>query len=72
MFSCEFCEISKNTFFIEHLWWLLLSILIFSHVSMKIQTSNQKDFKGMQKSCTEGSILVNGLASFFYHRQQTV
>ena len=20
MFSCEFCEISKNTFFIEHLW----------------------------------------------------
>ena len=22
--SCEFCEISKNTFFIEHLWWLLL------------------------------------------------
>ena len=25
VFSCEFCEISKNTFFIEHLWWLLLS-----------------------------------------------
>ena len=22
--SCEFCEISKNAFFIEHLWWLLL------------------------------------------------
>ena len=20
MFSCEFCEISKNTFFTEHLW----------------------------------------------------
>ena len=20
MFSCEFCKISKNTFFIEHLW----------------------------------------------------
>ena len=20
LFSCEFCEISKNTFFIEHLW----------------------------------------------------
>ena len=20
VFSCEFCEISKNTFFIEHLW----------------------------------------------------
>ena len=25
MLSCELCEISKNTFFIEHLWWLLLS-----------------------------------------------
>ena len=23
--SYEFCEISKNTFFIEHLQWLLLS-----------------------------------------------
>ena len=23
MFSCEFCEISKNTFFAEHLRWLL-------------------------------------------------
>ena len=24
VFSCEFYEIFKNTFFIEHLWWLLL------------------------------------------------
>ena len=25
VFSCEFCESSKNTFFFaEHLWWLLL------------------------------------------------
>ena len=24
VFSCEFCKISKNTFFTEHLWWLLL------------------------------------------------
>ena len=28
VFSCEFCEISKNTFFTEHLWWLLLWLLI--------------------------------------------
>ena len=27
MFSCEFCEISKNTFFTEHLW-VTASILI--------------------------------------------
>ena len=26
MFSCEFCEISKNIFFTEHLRWLLLSL----------------------------------------------
>ena len=24
MFSCEFSEIFENTYFIEHLWWLLL------------------------------------------------
>ena len=24
MFSCKFCEISKNAFVTEHLWWLLL------------------------------------------------
>ena len=26
VFRCEYCEISKNTFFEEHLWWLLLRI----------------------------------------------
>ena len=25
MISCKFCHISKNTFFIEHLWWLYLT-----------------------------------------------
>ena len=24
VFSCEFCKICKNTFFIEYLWWLIL------------------------------------------------
>ena len=28
VFSCEFCEISKNTVFIEHLWWLLLYFIL--------------------------------------------
>ena len=27
VFSCEFCEIFKNTFFIEYLWWLLLYVM---------------------------------------------
>ena len=24
VFFCEFCEIFKNTYFVEHLWWQLL------------------------------------------------
>ena len=28
VFSCKFCEISENTFFIEHLWWLLLYFIL--------------------------------------------
>ena len=28
VFSCEFCEISKNTYFIKHLWWLLLYFIL--------------------------------------------
>ena len=30
VFSSEFCKIFKNTFFIEHLWWLLLSFTYWS------------------------------------------
>ena len=26
VFSCEFCQIFKNTFFTEHIWWLLLPV----------------------------------------------
>ena len=26
-FSCEFCEISKNTFFTEHVRWLILTLV---------------------------------------------
>ena len=32
VFSCEFSEIFKSTFFIEHLWWLLLSFCKANHV----------------------------------------
>ena len=28
VFSCEFRQTSMNTFFIEHLWWLLLLLLL--------------------------------------------
>ena len=39
VFSCEFCEISKNIFFTEHLWWLLLCIL-----QGKVELSSQNTF----------------------------
>ena len=28
VFSCQFCEISKNTFFTEHIWWLRLDVYL--------------------------------------------
>ena len=28
VFSREICEIFKRTFFTEHLWWLLLNVLL--------------------------------------------
>ena len=36
VFSCEFCEISKNTFFTEHLRWLLLKRLSKGIVSLEV------------------------------------
>ena len=49
VFSCEFCEILKNTFFIEHLRWLLLfrlnvSIIPDCYHSVSIFTSNRLSF----------------------------
>ena len=40
VFSCEFCEISKNTFLTEHLWWLLLEIH-FNLALMKMKNSSR-------------------------------
>ena len=41
VFSFEFCEISKNTFFTEHLRWLLLKIKEYS-VPLKLQEDTPK------------------------------
>ena len=38
VFSIEFCEIFKNTFFIEHIWWLLLCLYKYAVIA-KIQCS---------------------------------
>ena len=36
--SCEFCEIFKNTFCTEHLWWLLLI-----HAKLRIAIRDKVD-----------------------------
>ena len=41
MFSCEICELFKNRFFIEHLWWLLLAS---GHIYINNQ-KKKKEFK---------------------------
>ena len=35
VFFCEFCEISNKTFFIEHLRWLLLEIMVENRRNME-------------------------------------
>ena len=49
VFSCEFCEISKKTFFIEHLWWLLLVRLgLIIHLSINTLAYNFRNSKEQQ------------------------
>ena len=43
MFSCEFCKISKNTFFTEHLRWLLLSRSDMNVTSDELVASQRED-----------------------------
>ena len=35
MFFCEFCKDFKNSFLVEHLWWLLLHCLQSGKVDIK-------------------------------------
>ena len=76
VFSCEFCDISKNTFFTEHLWWLLMNsifetFLKFSPhigISYKLVLKSAKNLKARFNNdvtiirwvCTFFVILCNG------------
>ena len=33
MFFCEYCKTFNNSFFIEHLWWLLLEVTFQNHTT---------------------------------------
>ena len=57
LFSCEFCEIFKNNFFIEHPWRLLLKIKfsfgklpVMKVFSKKQPLSHDQDFKKLYSS----------------------
>ena len=43
VFSCEFCEISKNTFFTEHLWDTA-SVIVVLWKSFILLTHQQENF----------------------------
>ena len=44
MFSCEFSEISKITFFTEHRWWLLLSLKVLENLLL-VSSRSQMFYK---------------------------
>ena len=59
VFSCEFCEIFKNTFFTEHLWWLFLcfshptwNICLQKHLHICNSSFSSFDVLFLQLSCT--------------------
>ena len=52
VFSSEFCEISKNIFFVKHLWWLLLKsaiALFFQRIFFQITLSSPQVCFHLQK-----------------------
>ena len=55
VFSCEYCEIFKSIFFIEHLWWLLLDLFLACGSSLlevfcrKVVLRNFAKFTGKHK-----------------------
>ena len=42
VFSCAYCEIFKNSFFIKHLWWLLLFISMAPIISVLVSVLLQR------------------------------
>ena len=60
VFSCEFWEIFKNTFFIEHFQWLLLNVLplkVLCHQAILLFRSKECDFDFLAATLTSNNIL---------------
>ena len=52
MFSCEFCEISKNTLFQEHLWTTACEYLIKPLNFLTVTQSLLQSHEMLQAKCT--------------------
>ena len=71
VFSRGFCEVFKNTFFNEHLRWLLLGIWIknlnlFKLLSFSFLSRNKEDMTS-QRLCSSLHITINlSLSSIFF------
>ena len=64
VFPCEFWEISNNTFFKKHLWWLLLKSKEFSNLGMELQvkrTFKSHIFLSPKKQCNSRQLAWNFL-----------
>ena len=60
VFSCQFCEIFKNTFFIEHLQWLLLYMIHFPPYNNKKASSfKEKPFKSVMIKSSFQNFVAN-------------
>ena len=49
VFSCQFCEISKNTFFTEHLWTTVLLLLNSNYIQAYPQVSLRQFFRSLKE-----------------------
>ena len=56
MFSCEFCEIFKNTFFLEHLWM----------AASETGTENSLGNSAQGEKCSALNEKLNIISFFFF------
>ena len=66
VFSCEYCEIFKNSFFIEHLWWLLLDLVISTFNPLLQNTPKWSDIlkESHKKRCKIVNVSLNILRHY--------
>ena len=62
VFSCEFCEISKNTFFTEHFW--ATAFVIYNKINHFIIADRVVNYNSGDSS------LINDYFTYYLHREK--